>query len=192
MTSKLLTPLQYFDQPFPHGASSQALRADEAAEILNWFETTAPWKLVEESFYEQYEFSFRDLDVPTHVAPLVGNAFLGYLVQMLSEFFNIPLTSKVDVTAHKLVKGQTIRIHNDYIPGHETHRLLIQFNSGWIDDYGGLLMFFGSTNPKDIRKVFRPSHNSCVAFEISKNSLHAVSTIHSDIRFTLVFSFYAS
>jgi hypothetical protein len=35
------------------------------------------------------------------------------------------------MSAHKLTAGQTIRIHNDWIRGEETHRVLIQVNDGW-------------------------------------------------------------
>jgi Rps23 Pro-64 3,4-dihydroxylase Tpa1-like proline 4-hydroxylase len=89
-----------------------------------------------------------------------------------------------------LVAGQRIRIHNDYIPDQESHRVLVQLNRGWTDDMGGALIFFNSHDPTDMHRAFRPSHNSCVGFEISPKSLHAVSTIHSGERFTLVFSFY--
>ena len=88
------------------------------------------------------------------------------------------------------VLGQRIRIHNDYIPGAETHRVLVQLNNGWADDNGGLLVFFNSDDPADIHRAFRPLHNSCVAFAISPSSYHAVSTIHGGERYTLVYSFY--
>ena len=45
----------------------------------------------------------------------------------------------------KLVKGQTIRIHNDYLGEEEeaeTHRILLQLSENWKEDNGGYLMFF--------------------------------------------------
>ena len=105
--------------------------------------------------------------------------------------FSARLSEKIDCTVHKLVPGQRIRIHNDFIPGEETHRLLIQLNRGWHDDQGGFLMLFNSADPSDVHRVLSPSHDSVVGFAISESSNHAVSTIHGGERFTLVFSFYA-
>jgi Rps23 Pro-64 3,4-dihydroxylase Tpa1-like proline 4-hydroxylase len=91
---------------------------------------------------------------------------------------------------HKLAPGQRIRIHNDYIAGQESHRVLVQLNRGWTDDNGGVLLFFGSEDAGDIRKAFRPLHDSCVAFEISQQSHHAVTPVARGERYTLVYSFY--
>ena len=68
--------------------------------------------------------------------------------------------------------------------------MLIQLNRGWDDNQGGILMFFNSQDPADVHRVFPPVHGSVVGFGISEGSNHAVSTIHSGERFTLVFSFY--
>ena len=111
---------------------------------------------------------------------------------LVQDAFEVVLSDRIDVTAHKLLPGQRIRLHNDYIPGAETHRVLVQLNRGWEDENGGLLMFFNSSDPADIHRILRPSHNSCVAFEISPDSNHAVTTIHGGERFTLVYSFYKS
>lgn len=180
-----------FETPYPHAVSPTALGSDDAEKILQWFETSAPWKLVEESFYEQYEFSLREVVPPSDIASLFSEDSIRRLTLLVEAWFCASLSDKVEVTAHKLVPGQTIRIHNDFIPGQETHRVLIQFNRGWKDENGGMLMMFGSNDPTDIKQVYRPNHNSGVAFEISKKSLHAVSTIHGGERFTLVFSFFA-
>ncbi len=97
----------------------------------------------------------------------------------------------MDVTVHKLVKSQRIRIHNDYIPGQETHRLLIQLNRGWTDEQGGMLMLFGSPRPEDVRRIVSPIHGTSLGFAISSDSHHAVSAVYSGERHTLVYSFYA-
>jgi Rps23 Pro-64 3,4-dihydroxylase Tpa1-like proline 4-hydroxylase len=119
-------------------------------------------------------------------------AFLDYLIKQFEELFFVKLTDQVDVTAHKLIKGHTIRLHNDFIPGQETHRLLIQLNRNWKDENGGFLLFFNSSDPQDIHRVIRPIHNSSAGFAISPKSNHAVSTIHDGERYTLVYSFYAT
>ena len=48
------------------------------------------------------------------------------------------LSERVDVTAHKLVAGQTIRIHNDYLPEGESHRLLLQLTEAGNPNTGGI------------------------------------------------------
>jgi Rps23 Pro-64 3,4-dihydroxylase Tpa1-like proline 4-hydroxylase len=176
--------------PFNYLITPKALRPDLAESLLSWFETSAPWFLVETDFYEQYEFSFFDHPLPASISDLITKENIDSAKSLMEELFETQLSPKVDFTAHKLLSGQRIRIHNDYIPGMETHRLIIQLNRGWIDDNGGMLMLFNSRDPKDLHRVIRPVHNSAVAFEISKKSNHAVSTIHAGERFTLVYSFY--
>jgi Rps23 Pro-64 3,4-dihydroxylase Tpa1-like proline 4-hydroxylase len=110
---------------------------------------------------------------------------------MFGPFTDVKL-DLVEVTAHKLLPGQTIRIHNDYVEGGESHRLLIQLNRGWTDSQGGLLMLFDSSRIDDVRRVIRPLHASATAFAISAKSFHAVSTIRGGERYTLVYSFKAS
>lgn len=156
---------------------------------LNWFETAAPWHLRIESFYEQHELNLHQVDLPAELTPLVDDEVVETLsVQMLS-----PLTEDrlmlVEANAHKLVTGQTIRIHNDFIGGEETHRVLIQVNRSWTDQNGGMLMLFSGPVADDVARLIRPLHGSGMGFEISPASFHAVSTIHAGERYTLVYSF---
>lgn len=179
-----------FTDPFPYFVAAQALPPDFSLGVLAWFEDGAPWQLIEAEFYEQHEFSLRHEELPEVVHFLVSDENLNYLRNCVEQSFQVKLSEQIDVTAHKLVPGQTIRVHNDYIPGRETHRILIQLNRGWKDENGGLLIFFNSNDPADMNRAFRPEHNSCVGFEISPRSNHAVSTVYSGERFTLVYSFY--
>lgn len=178
------------DEPFRYFLSTEALDPCVTNHILSWFETNAPWKLVVADFYEQFEFSLRDVGIPTGLSFLRDTSFLGAIRRRVGDLFGVNLREGVNITAHKLVPGQRIRLHNDFIPGAETHRLLIQFNRGWNDENGGFLLFFNSANPADIHKIFRLVHNSAVGFAITATSYHAVSTLHAGERFTLVYSFY--
>jgi Rps23 Pro-64 3,4-dihydroxylase Tpa1-like proline 4-hydroxylase len=148
--------------------------------------------LVEADFYTQYEFDVTDVSLPEEIAFVYDRVFLDYITERFEELFSVKLAGQVDVTAHKLVKGHTIRLHNDFVPGQETHRLLIQLNRNWTDASGGFLLFFNSSNPEDICRVIRPVHNSSTGFAISPKSNHAVSTVHDGERYTLVYSFYAA
>jgi Rps23 Pro-64 3,4-dihydroxylase Tpa1-like proline 4-hydroxylase len=187
-----LSSVETFSKPFPYLFSPEAFSRDVSLEILDWLENIAPWKLVETNFYEQYEFSFDDVQLPAQLSFLQDDDFLDELKASIESLFQASLSNRIDLTAHKLVPGQRIRIHNDFIPGQETHRLLIQLNRSWTEDDGGFLLLFNSSDPADVHKTFRPFHNSIVGLAITPNSYHAVSTIHGGERFTLVYSFYGN
>lgn len=186
----LLADIEVFSHPFPHFTAAQGFDQSLSWSILDWLQTEAPWRLVETDFYEQYEFSFYDAPIPPHLEFITASRFLDDLRTRIERIFGARLRGRPDCTAHKLVPGQRIRIHNDFLPGQETHRVLIQLNPRWKDDQGGFLMFFNSEDVSDVYRLFPPLHNSVVGFAISPNSNHAVSTIHGGGRFTLVFSFY--
>lgn len=183
------SPSRVFSEPFLYAISSRAFRPAVSFAILEWLELEAPWRLVETDFYEQFEFSFDTANTPEHLMFLADNSFLDFLRVEVQKMLRVRLSEKVDATAHRMVPGQRIRIHNDFLPTGETHRLLIQLNREWRNDDGGFLLFFRSRNPADVHRVFRPVHNSAIAFAISPNSNHAVTTIHGGQRFTLVYSF---
>lgn len=175
--------------PFAHCGWGQSLSEADADQVLLWLEE-APWRLRVEEFYEQHEFSLLSVPPPPKLAALVSEATIGKLVNGLRRALKIdqPL-NVVDIAAHRLIAGQTIRVHNDFIGSEETHRLLLQFNRGWPVENGGLLMTFASERAEDVADAFVPLHGSAFAFEISPRSFHAVSTIRSGERFTLVYTF---
>ena len=185
-----LSSVEGFSKPFDYFVSPQALRDDLSTRLLNWLEGEAPWRLVETAFYEQYEFSFWDVNLPPGLLVFLEPILLSGLKTKVEDLFKVQLGNDIDVAAHKLIPGQRIRIHNDFIDGEKTYRLLIQLNRGCKDDDGGLLLLFNSSDPADIHKALRPIHNSAIGFVVSPISNHAVSTIHGGERFTLVYSFY--
>ena len=182
-------PIEHEALPFEHFTGNGKLPATDA-ELLDWLETEAPWKLMRAEFYEQYEFSLTHCPPVPVLRPLVCAEALTALRDRMSDCFGRSLSGRVDVTAHKLVPGQTIRIHNDHIPGGETHRLLLQLNRGWEPRHGGYLMFFAGPEPETVSKVVEPRSGTVQAFAISPRSYHAVSTVHAGERFTVVFSFH--
>ena len=181
---------EVFSEPFRYFVSPSGFSDRVGLGVLSWLETGAPWKLIETDFYEQFEFSLLDAETPASLAFLREETFLGNLRRKMEELFRARLGGRVDVTAHKLVPGQRIRVHNDYIAGGETHRLLVQLNRGWKDADGGFLLLFNSPDPAHVHRVLRPLNNTVVGFAISPESNHAVSTVHGGERFTLVYSFY--
>lgn len=189
------TPLQLsgvnvFSEPFSYLTCPEALNPDVSENVLEWLETHESWTLVETDFYEQFEFSLWEVEVPATLSFLRAPGFLTAIKTKIEKLFEITLGDRLDITAHKLIPGQRIRLHNDFIPGAETHRLFIQFNRDWRDKNGGLLVLFNSSDPADIHRIFQPLHNSAFGFAISPASNHAVSKLHAGVRFTLVYSFY--
>lgn len=179
-----------FEEPFPHFVVQDALGPADSSTLLGWLETNAPWRLKIAEFYQQYEFSLCEAQMPPKVAALFSPQRIADLKRCVADSFNATLAAHHDITVHKLVQGQRIRIHNDFIPGQESHRVLVQLNRDWVDANGGALLFFKSQDARDISKGFRPVHDSCVAFEISPQSHHAVTPIVNGDRYTLVYSFY--
>jgi len=159
--------------------------------LLAWFESEAPWRLTVMDFYEQYEFDFRDVDLPVNLKSLSSEDTLDELRQTVGALLGASLKPEIEITAHRLNRSQKIRIHNDARPDGETHRFLIQLNRGWSEANGGLLMLFRGPQVETLDEVIPPTSRSAFGFEISTASYHAVSQVHKGDRYTLVFSFYA-
>lgn len=179
------------DTPFRYFLADRCLDPTIEAALLDWFEDDAPWTLVIQDFYEQFEFSVFDARLPNAVAPLVSVSALNALRSAMETTFGVTLKPRVDLVAHKLITGQRIAIHNDYLPGHETHRLTIQLNRGLSDEDGGFFMLFSSFDAANVHRVLRPLSGTGLGFEIDANSHHAVSRMHRRERYTLVYSFHA-
>jgi Rps23 Pro-64 3,4-dihydroxylase Tpa1-like proline 4-hydroxylase len=150
-----------FSKPFPHFHVPCAIVPSFEEQLLDWFEKSAPWQLKIASFYEQYELSLLDVGLPTEFKALCDTDTLSYLRGEIGSLFQTRLVDPVDVTAHQLVPGQRIRIHNDFIPGRETHRLLLQLNRDWSDECGGVLLLFQRPEMAGVSRMIRPS--SCSA-----------------------------
>jgi len=183
--------IKFYEEPYRFFSSAPNIEKERLLDWVGWFENSAPWHLVETDFYEQYEFSLLDEDLPLCVQYLASKETLNQLILFVEKEFNVELSPSVDVVAHKLVKGQTIKIHNDFLTGktRETHRVLLQLNRAYREENGGLLMIFSRSNPESLSEVIEPISGSVQGFEISKKSHHAVSTVHSGERYTVVYSF---
>lgn len=175
--------------PFPHFHSKGVLSTVDEECLFDWLEECDMWELVKADFYTQYEFSFEDVTLPERLRWLVGKENIQYIENEFRKIFNLQSIKLTNITAHKLVSSHKISIHNDYIDGEETHRLLLQINRGWREEHGGFLMMFNSFDASDVAAIYKPVSNSVVGFEISEKSYHAVSTINDFSRYTLVFTF---
>lgn len=185
-----LSCAEKFSDPFSYVVVRQPFTHDLSIRLLQWLETEDSWKFVATDFYEQYEFSFSDVSLPESFSFFRDSSYLSSLKSKFETLFSVSLREQIDIVAHKLVSGHRIRIHNDYILGHETHRLTIQLNRGLRDDWGGWFVLFDGSNPENIHKIFRPLHNTALGFAISERSHHAVSPFSGGERYTLIFSLY--
>jgi Rps23 Pro-64 3,4-dihydroxylase Tpa1-like proline 4-hydroxylase len=178
--------------PFPYFVAEQCLSPQVSDALLGWFESEAPWTLTRQDFYEQYEFSLFDADLPAAAVALVDPAAIADIRRLIGQEFGTVLGPQVELVAHKLVAGQRIGIHNDHRPGGETHRFTVQLNRGLDDDHGGYLMLFNSGDAADVHRILRPVNGTGIGFAIGPASHHAVSRMHGGERFTLVYSFHAA
>lgn len=187
-----LTDITIKKKPFEYFFGFSEINEDTILSWLDWFEIEAPWKLVETNFYEQYEFCLNTAVLPNHIKYLSSSNVLNTLVQSVEKIFDVKLKSKVEITAHKLLSGQTIRIHNDFLEedGAETHRVLLQLNRNWNENNGGFLMFFNDYESQQPSDLVKPISGSVQGFKISPISYHAVSTVHDGERYTIVYSFF--
>jgi Rps23 Pro-64 3,4-dihydroxylase Tpa1-like proline 4-hydroxylase len=175
--------------PFPHLNGAAVLQDHLENLLFDWFEHTDAWTLAETDFYEQYEINMLDIVLPNPLSRLVSEAVVNAIREKYMVVFNLHTLELVGLVAHKLITGQKIGIHNDFIDDEETHRLVIHVNPRWSDENGGYLMLFHSGNVTDVAKVIPPAHNTMFGFEISPRSHHAVSKIYDYTRYTLIYTF---
>ena len=176
--------------PFRYATLTASFAPQVGDQLLDWLDRDAPWNAKRTDFYEQYEFSCWDSTSPAG-SYLTSCLVLDSVHTAMAEIFGCKFEPDVSVVCHKLVRGQRIRIHNDYLVGEESHRLTIQLNRGLADADGGFLMLFNSGDPADLHRVLRPQHLSALAFEISAGSFHAVSQMHHGARYTVIYSLRA-
>lgn len=177
--------------PFRYFLARRCLARDVERALLEWFETAAPWRLVETGFYQQHEFDVLDAALPANAASVAAPDDLAAMRRRVAAIFGVEFDDRVRLAAHRLTRGQRIAIHNDYLAGEETHRLIVQVNRGLRDEDGGLFMLFDSCDPRDVHRIVRPVAGAGIGFEIGERSHHAVSRVHGGERYTLVYSFYA-
>lgn len=175
--------------PFPHFSCTDVLKGGLEKELFDWFEKTDSWGLTEMDFYTQFEFSLFDVELPKNLKPLSSIGTINIIKEKMSACFDAHNLEISGITAHKLINGHKIGVHNDFIGGEETHRMVLQINPGWNEDNGGFLMIFNSSDPEDLAKLVMPLNNTAFGFEISPRSYHAVSAVRNYSRYTLVYTF---
>ena len=175
--------------PFPHFVIAGVLGEAELGSLYAFFESTDLWEYTRTDFYTQYEFSLLHAALPEACGWINDAGIIAALEKDFCRYFGEKSLKLTAVTAHKLTDGYRMGVHNDFLGGEETHRLVIQVNRNWSEDRGGFLMLFHSDQASDVARVVQPLNNSAMGFEISERSFHAVSTVHDFTRYTLVYTF---
>jgi hypothetical protein len=186
--------LRFSDEPYRHLRAPRALDERLSQELLEWFDSGAPWKLHgEPGFYEVWELDLRRIALPEPLESLVAHGTTEALRCRMECAFGVPLGTRVDVMAHKLGSGQRIRVHNDHGDTEQSLRLLFQVNRGWAPENGGILLLMerddrASLGPRDC--AYLPLHRAAFGFRVSPGSYHAVTRCLAEGRYTLCYSFY--
>lgn len=174
------------EDPYQHVWIPRLFPAKTSNRILEWLEQDLPWQYTQTSFYQQFEFSLRDVDLPADLKFVAAAETMSEIGSWLQGAFNTPALESDDVVAHLLETGHGIGVHNDHQTDGETHRLLLQLGRG-VE--GGVTVLCQDQCADSVRRLIKPIHGTAIAFAISKNSYHAVSKVQQGQRFTLVYSF---
>lgn len=185
--------VQLVSKPFPHFAIPDVFDPETAKAILSWLDNDVSWSVESRRFYVLHGCSgLTERVCETPAAVIDAPETLQCMRRHLERIFGITLSStRYDLQAHRMLPGHRIGIHTDTPRyGSETHRLLINLNAGFEDEYGGQLVLFDPQDPADSAVIVRPVHNSAVAMEFSDDSWHCVDEIRSGKRYSLVYSFW--
>jgi hypothetical protein len=174
--------------PYPHIVSPRFYTERFAEILLTWLEFQPGWTLKEEILFQQYELGFSKFKQCTEIEGLWDGAVLARLRDQASQAFGVPVSGRINISAHKLVPGQHGSIHTDNEPG-ETHRLVVQLNRGRADDAGGNLILLSGPTPADMAVVFKQVSNSAIGFGLGPASHHAIGRVRTGTRFTVIYTF---
>ena len=177
------------DLPFPYFIVPRIFGSAIASDLSKLLEIETDWALVQADFYEQYEMSVYDLPPTNTLRALIEAETITTIADQLCQRFKQPRLTISDATLHRLVPGQSIGIHNDYISSKETHRLIIHLSRRWEQSNGGYFVLFSDANAESVSDLVKPIINSAIGFEISKKSYHAVSRVFGSDRYSVVYSF---
>jgi hypothetical protein len=183
--------VELHQDPYAHFSTTAILKKEMEKKVFRWLDEYEAWRLVVMDFYTQFEFSLFDIEIPPEIAPLLSAETLDTLKTFFRKAFKVLDLELVGLTAHKLVEGHRIGVHNDFLGPEETHRLIIQLNPGWSEEKGGFLMVFRSPEAEAVSKIVRPLDNTAFGFGISERSWHAVSRVNDFSRYTLVYTLKA-
>ena len=174
--------------PYDHVVSPQFYTKRFAETLLRWLESEPDWRLKETVLYKQYELGFTDFTDRGEICGLWDASVLARLRDLVSRAFDVSVSSRINISAHKLVSGQHASVHTDNGPD-ATHRVVVQLNRGRADDEGGNLVLLSGPTPTSMAVVFKQVSNSAIGFRIGPTSHHAIGRVKAGTRFTIIYTF---
>jgi hypothetical protein len=174
--------------PFAHIVSPRFYTEHFAETLLTWLEARQDWTLKEGMLFELYELGFSHFKHCPEIHGLWDGDVLARLRDEVTRAIGVPVSSRINIHAHKMLPGQYTNIHTDLIP-EEALRVVVQLNRGRADDSGGNLMLLTGSKPADMSVVFKQTSNSAIAFGLGAESFHAVGRVKIGTRFTIIYTF---
>jgi hypothetical protein len=174
--------------PYDHFVSPQFYTETFEETLLGWLESRQDWNLKAGILFELYELGFSRFIHCKEIEELWDGAVLARLRDAVTRAIGTPVSSRINIHAHKFVPGQFTNIHTDMIP-EETHRVVVQLNRGRADDSGGNLILLSGPRPVDVSVVFKQNSNSAIGFKLGAESFHAVGRVKTGTRFTVIYTF---
>lgn len=175
--------------PYLHIVSPRFYTEQFAETLLRWLESGATWRLKEAALFKQYELGFTHFKHCSEIEGLWDPGVLARLRDAVSKGFGVPVSGRINISAHKLVAGQHGSIHTDNEPD-ETHRLVVQLNRGRASDAGGNLVLLSGPTTDDIAVVFKQTTNSAIGFGLGPASFHAIGRVRTGTQFTIIYTFF--
>jgi hypothetical protein len=174
--------------PYLHIVSPRFYTDPFAATLLGWLESGATWRLKETVLFKQYELGFSHFKHCAEIQGLWDPCVLAHLREAATRAFGVPVSGRINISAHKLESGQHGSIHTDNEPD-ETHRLVVQLNRGRASDAGGNLVLLSGPSTADMAVVFKQATNSAIGFGLGPASYHAIGRVRTGTRFTIIYTF---
>lgn len=175
----LLLPSRH-DYPFPFFHWTSAFSLEQCAVLEQTFSVAREWQHRDGAFYH---CSLRDVteEIPADMRLCV--------VARMREITCLPLVDRVEITAQRMMPGQRIGVHSDRpLLGYEIARLVVQFNSQWQPDHGGVLELFAQPDGAPVYRL-NPGYNEAFGFLLHADSHHGVTEVTRPQR-TIVFNFW--
>jgi hypothetical protein len=155
------------------------------------------WELNEKAFLSKHDIVWERVMFGRHEArhELTQFEILRNLgVGLIEDAFNTVVGGRFEIKGTKMLPPQAVGIHNDSPEGArgqtENYRLLYYPNKEYVDSDGGHLLFYADDEGGVVVGGARPVFNSGVLMQLSDHSYHAVSQVHSGVRYVVAILYW--
>lgn len=198
-----LARLRRRDIPYPYAAAEDIFDDTLATELAELFASDMRWEPIEERYCH--------CSVSSNAVECLSSSPAAWLIapraqeimrKHLKRTFAGPVTSTVQVAAHRLEKGDWIGTHNNSQPsaggragpgvwwseGRRSYRLVFMFSSTDASVRGGeLVLIRYRGHMRD--EIVVGSRNGAVAMQFSSQSFHRVSRVYEGVHYSLICTF---